>query len=283
MTQIITNPTSYSEQRPEDGVKDNWAAEYAKREVDKHREAEVLDHPDGSVTENKLSPDVRETIADAKGKSETAKETADNAKVMAHSAKASADIAVKESENAYEKSLDAYEKASVAENIAIGSKNKSESAEQRATSAEAKADAAVVSAGVAIEKADAAMKEAGDALAYGINILDARINEVELRADEAHEVATNAINEAISASAGTADTSMEVSIHKNNTDIHTTAEEKANIDLRISEAVAEAQLARGISESADGLAQQVDRKIGDIETALDNIISIQNELMGVSE
>ena len=159
MTQIITSLTSYSEHRPEDGVKDNWAAEYAKREVDKHREAEVLDHPDGSVTKNKLSPDVRETIADAKGKSETAKETADNAKVMAQSAKDIADIAKTTADDALNLATEAVVTAKSADISAGTAKEAANAAEQRAISAETKADAAVVTAEEALRKSEDASND----------------------------------------------------------------------------------------------------------------------------
>ena len=159
MTQIKTNLTSYSEHRPEDGVKDNWAAAFAKREVEEHKTAPVLDHPDGCVTAEKLSDEVKEHIEQAFRMAESATEKAYDAKDVAQSAKASADIAVKESENAYEKSLDAHEKASTAENIANTAKNKSETAEQRAISAETKADAAVVTAEEALRKSEDASND----------------------------------------------------------------------------------------------------------------------------
>lgn len=48
---IENNKFGYAEQEMEL----NWAAEHAKRELKKHREAVVIDHPDKSVTEAKLA------------------------------------------------------------------------------------------------------------------------------------------------------------------------------------------------------------------------------------
>ena len=153
MNSLNINNEGYSTPTGTD-TENNWAAAFAKRVTGEHKCSPVLDHPDGSVTPEKLSDGLRARISEAYETAQTASETANTAKDVAQSAKASADIAVKESENAYEKSLAAHEKASVAENIANTAKNKSETAEQRSASAEAKADTAVAAAGSAVQKAE---------------------------------------------------------------------------------------------------------------------------------
>lgn len=142
---------------------ENWATVYARRTLSEHKEAVILDHPDGSVTEDKLSGDVKEKLADAVAMAQTVTETANTAKTIAQTAKASADNAVSEAENAYEKSLDAYSKADNAVLVANTAKAKSEASEQRAISAETKADAAVASASAAVQKAETAQEKADTA------------------------------------------------------------------------------------------------------------------------
>ena len=93
---INITPQSYSEQ----AVAENWAGEFAKRIMETHKTSPVLDHPDGSVTEDKLSGGVKEMISEAAEEAHTATETANAAKAVAQSAKASADNAVNEAGNA---------------------------------------------------------------------------------------------------------------------------------------------------------------------------------------
>lgn len=50
MSIIITDGTGYAEKE----LLDNWAAEYAKRELNKHREAAIIDHPDNSISGEKI-------------------------------------------------------------------------------------------------------------------------------------------------------------------------------------------------------------------------------------
>lgn len=70
---IKINSDSYNEIA---AVEDrNWAAAYAKREIQRHKEAATLDHPDGSVTEAKLSAALREKITD--GSEQTKKDIAE--------------------------------------------------------------------------------------------------------------------------------------------------------------------------------------------------------------
>lgn len=59
----IINVTSSS--YAEETAAENWAGEYIKRELERHKAEEVLDHPDGCVTEKKLSGEVVEKITNA--------------------------------------------------------------------------------------------------------------------------------------------------------------------------------------------------------------------------
>ncbi len=100
---INITPQSYSEQE----TAENWAGEFAKRIMEAHKTLPILEHPDGSVTEDKLSDEVKGRIAETVREAERATEmahaataTADTAKTIAQSAKASADIAVNEAKNA---------------------------------------------------------------------------------------------------------------------------------------------------------------------------------------
>lgn len=204
MTQIKTNLTSYSEHHPEKGVKGNWAAGYAKREVDKHREAEVLDHPDGSVTPEKLSDGVKARISKAYETAQTASETANTARNTAEVAKDVAIDAINEAKSARDSASDAYSNSAIATATA-------EAAEQRATSAEAKADTAVADAGSAVQKAE--------------------------------------------------DVQSDLEEHGNNTDIHTSAEEKADADERIHTAQLTAEDAKDEARNVYSLLLLVEDEI----------------------
>ncbi|MDD6564264.1 MAG: hypothetical protein PUF08_04195 [Clostridiales bacterium] len=82
MSILKLNPESYTEE----GIQNNWAAIYAKREIDNHRDTAVLDHPDGSVTKAKLSDEVKEIISKAEKDANTAVSTANTAVATANTA-----------------------------------------------------------------------------------------------------------------------------------------------------------------------------------------------------
>ena len=46
----------------EENIIDNWAGEYAKRELENHKNNSALDHPDGCVTLDKLGDDVKDKM-----------------------------------------------------------------------------------------------------------------------------------------------------------------------------------------------------------------------------
>lgn len=222
MTQIITNLTSYSEHRPEDGVKDNWAAEYAKREVDKHREAEVLDHPDGSVTPEKLSDGLRARISEAYETAQTASETASTAKNTAEVANGVAIDAINEAILAKGSASDAYSNSAIATATA-------EDALLVAESAEEKANSALVSTSISGSVANTALDEAVKA----INIASGAVQKAEgVQAD--------------------------LEEHRSDTVIHTTAEEKADWNSRIDEAQLTATEASTKADEAKGRLESLE-------------------------
>lgn len=57
-TVIKINGDSYSEEE----IVNNWAAEYAKRKIAEHKDATIIDHPDGSITQEKLSESIRNAL-----------------------------------------------------------------------------------------------------------------------------------------------------------------------------------------------------------------------------
>ena len=80
---INITPADYTE----DSIVENWAGEYAEKSIREHKQAEVIDHPDGCVTSEKLSEEVREIISYSAETAELAKSTADRSVAIAGSAK----------------------------------------------------------------------------------------------------------------------------------------------------------------------------------------------------
>lgn len=147
---INVTQTGYSEYESAE----NWAAVYAKRVVDEHKTSPVLDHPDGSVTEDKLSGDVKEKLAGAVLTAQTASETASTAKAVADDAVSCAERALNTSNETEGVAYEAIGNANLANETANAANETANAAEQRAISAETKADAAVASASGAVQKAE---------------------------------------------------------------------------------------------------------------------------------
>jgi hypothetical protein len=68
MSIIHITGSSYTEQNDQD----NWAAEYLSRKLNLHKELEILDHPDGSVTKAKLSSALQRDIDNTADTADTA-------------------------------------------------------------------------------------------------------------------------------------------------------------------------------------------------------------------
>ena len=175
---INISPVSYSEKK----TAENWAGEYAKRSVSEHKIAEILDHPDGSVTYDKLSGEIKERFSINEQKTDILQERIISSEAKAVTAQNNAVTATVKAENA--------------QNVADIARTKSEDAISKAEEAKATAE-------------------------FGLQQNDSLLSYLE-------------------------QTRSELNL----------------IDVRTIE---------------------LENNVGDIDTALDNIIAIQNELMGVSE
>lgn len=113
---------------------ENWAAVYAKKAIKEHRENAALDHPDGSVTYDKLAGDVKARFAAVENDTKSALDTVESV-----------------SENCIRTSSDALAKAISAQSVA-----------SRAT---ADAMTALESANGAVRAAESALGESADAKA----------------------------------------------------------------------------------------------------------------------
>ena len=251
MSILKVNPESYSEVHSEDSIKNNWAAVYAKSEIDNHRDTAVLDHPDGSVTKAKLADEVNAIISKAEKDADTAVNTANTAVNTANAATATANTAT----------ATAYTAVATADTAAA----KSEDAQQRAISADTKSDAAVSSASVAVQKAESVQSDLSEHIsdtnihtsAEEKETLNNGITSAHQYADRAYSLAQDA-----RLLAGSVDANLTE--HISDTNIHTTAEEKQNLDARLTsvesgkadtsyveDAISEVH--NNISEAIDGL------------------------------
>ena len=220
MSILKVNPESYSEVHSEDSIQNNWAAVYAKSEIDNHRDTAVIDHPDGSVTKAKLADEVNAIISKAEKDADTAVNTANTAVNTANAATATANTAT----------ATAYTAVATADTAAA----KSEAAQQRAISADTKSDAAVSSASVAVQKAESVQSDLSEHIsdtnihtsAEEKQILNNGITSAHQYADRAYSLAQDA-----RLLAGSVDANLTE--HSSDTNIHTSAEEKQNLDARL--------------------------------------------------
>ena len=74
MSDIKINNTSYREE----DVAFNWGVEFVKTMIDAHGRKSVIDHPDGSVTREKLAPAVTDMISNAVNQANEAKTEVSN-------------------------------------------------------------------------------------------------------------------------------------------------------------------------------------------------------------
>ncbi len=142
---IEINKTGYSENE----VVENWAAVYAKKTIAEHRENAELDHPDGSVTYDKLDGGIKSRLNSAESNAETALKIA----------KASAAENLSMSSEALERSIEAEEMA--------------QSAILDATAATISATEAVTISESAISAARSAASDAVSAKAQASEVADA--------------------------------------------------------------------------------------------------------------
>lgn len=169
---VDANLESYNEKR----TQNNWAGDYAKNLVDTHRDAGVIDHPDKSVSFEKLSGEVQNRITNLEDSAEKAKADLTKASgdindaysvaVMAmsssESASETADSAKQKAENSNTTANAAQSLATAAHTLANIANNSANAAQESADIADMKAVAAQSTADTAESKADAAQSTADD-------------------------------------------------------------------------------------------------------------------------
>lgn len=122
---INTTQTGYNEKT----VVDNWAGEYINRGILQHKEKDVIDHPDGSVTFEKLDGVTRGRIGDIEHQIDKLKTSTNNADAKAVAAQNTGFSAVSKAESAQAVADIADKKADLAQVTA-------DSAELKATLAQ---------------------------------------------------------------------------------------------------------------------------------------------------
>lgn len=168
---INITPQSYSEYQNVE----NWGGEYAKREIEKHKNSEVIDHPDGSITEDKLSTEISKKISDAINSAAEANEKSDIARSTSDAAKNIAELARNDSEGALNTSLDAYVKADSAALVA-------EQAKERAEGAQVTADVAREEIIGVLSELEAAQSET-DAIGERVSVLETNVGDIDAALD----------------------------------------------------------------------------------------------------
>lgn len=89
MSKIQINGSTYREE----DVAFNWGVEYVKALIGEHSKKEIIDHPDGAVTFEKLSEEVQDKISTAFLTAEEALNTGQSSAVAAKNAQTTADTA----------------------------------------------------------------------------------------------------------------------------------------------------------------------------------------------
>lgn len=233
MSEVELYNDKYTEYSGESGIKDNWAANYAKKTIEKHKSASPIDHPDGSVTRekiksgavsaDKLSDDVIASIV-------AAQNTADSATVLANSAQQTAEQAggianyavdraneIETAANAAIKKLqeDFVNVETTATNALLAADSASNEASigiSEARAAQTTADNAQTTANTAVKNAEAANSLASTAYSYAdlaysacgreherIDALEENMTAVSHTADSAQQRADEAFHNADSA------------------------------------------------------------------------------------
>ena len=156
---VDANLESYNEKR----TQNNWAGDYAKNLVDTHRDAGVIDHPDKSVSFEKLSGEVQNRITNLEESAEKAKTDLAKASNDINDAYSVAVMAMSASESATETADDAKQKVEISNTTANAAQSLATAAHTLANIANNSANAAQESADVADMKAVAAQSTADTA------------------------------------------------------------------------------------------------------------------------
>lgn len=167
---VDANLESYNEKR----TQNNWAGDYAKNLVDTHRDAGVIDHPDKSVSFEKLSGEVQNRISNLEDSAEKAK---------ADLLKASGDI-----NDAYSVAVMAMSSSESANETADSAKQKAENSNTTANAAQSLATAAHTLANIANNSANAA-QESADIADMKAVAAQSTADTAESKADDAQSTA----------------------------------------------------------------------------------------------
>ncbi len=194
---INVNKSAYTE----DALIESWSDEFVRQNIRVHRECEELDHRDSSVTERKLSGEVREKIDSAVQNSQIAQQ-------RAISAEAKAGVAVEKAEKSqsdldlHSNNLNIHTTAEEKEALDARINDAQLTAGEASAKADDAREIAISVDGIAVEAketADRALQEAGDALSYVTTVLEGKINGAEVVAMTAQERAESAYDLASSA------------------------------------------------------------------------------------
>ena len=169
----------------EENIIDNWAEEYAKRELEKHKNNSALDHPDGCVTLDKLGNDVKD-------KMDNVSETIDSLLLSCNTADAQIRV-IKNNISGIEENLNNF--IDIADRIA----EETNAAKTDSTSAMVAAKKANLAASEAVlksENSNALSQEAKEVAENAVGIAEQAVlksDNSNSLAQEAKEIAENAV------------------------------------------------------------------------------------------
>ena len=169
----------------EENIIDNWAGEYAKRELENHKNNPALDHPDGCVTLDKLGDDVKD-------KMDNVSETIDSLLVSCNTADAQIRV-IKNNISGIEENLNNF--IDIADRIEEET-NTAKTDSISAMVAAKKANLAASDAALKSENSNSLSKEAKEIAENAVEIAEQAVLKSENSnslAQEAKEIAENAV------------------------------------------------------------------------------------------
>ena len=169
----------------EENIIDNWAGEYAKRELENHKNNSALDHPDGCVTLDKLGDDVKD-------KMDNVSETIDSLLVSCNTADAQIRV-IKNNISGIEENLNNF--IDIADRIEEET-NTAKTDSISAMVAAKKANLAASDAALKSENSNSLSKEAKEIAENAVEIAEQAVLKSENSnslAQEAKEIAENAV------------------------------------------------------------------------------------------
>ena len=169
----------------EENIIDNWAGEYAKRELENHKNNSALDHPDGCVTLDKLGDDVKD-------KMDNVSETIDSLLVSCNTADAQIRV-IKNNISGIEENLNKF--IDIADRIEEET-NTAKTDSISAMVAAKKANLAASEAALKSENSNSLSQEAKEIAENAVEIAEQAVLKSENSnslAQEAKEIAENAV------------------------------------------------------------------------------------------